>query len=364
MKLVLLGDLVPTAASIPAFEAEDCEKLMGSALKEMRSADFTLCNLECALTEEEKRIRKLGPNLKGKPAYAKVIRDCGIDACGLANNHVMDFGIQGFRDTVKALEEASIRHFGWGENEKDSRKAFFIQGEKKVGIVAVCEHEYSYALPDQMGSTPFDPFETMLDIEETKAQCDYLVVLYHGGKEQCLVPSPRLRKACRAMVHAGADLVLCQHSHCIGCRESHEGGEILYGQGNFNFAKYLDHPHWQTGLMVKLELGEKPTVEYIPMLVTDTGITLAEGAEKEEILKGFASRSEMLQDEKAWMAAWNEFCLSKVENYRGAVKRTYAEIPEGEECHQVFPHYLDCEAHLDVWKTLYQTWHARKETGA
>jgi len=364
MKILLLGDVVPTAATVPSFEKQDAEALMGSALEELKTADFSVCNLECALTNGENRIRKCGPNLKGKPEYAKVLRNCGIDACGLCNNHTMDFGIQGFRDTAKALEDAGIAHFGWGENDQLSRKPFFVEGEKRVGIVAVCEHEYSYALPDQMGANPFDPFETMLDIEKTKAQCDYLVVMYHGGKEQCQYPSPRLRRACRAMVHAGADLVLCQHSHCIGCRESHEHGEIVYGQGNFNFVKYIDHPHWHSGLMVKVTLEETIRVEYIPVVGTDVGVTLAEGEEKEEILSEFHARSEKLQDEKTWLAEWEAFCLSMRDNYTGAVKRTYAEIPEGEECQQIFPHYLDCEAHLDVWKTLYQTWHPRKKTGA
>ena len=262
MEVLLMGDLVPTAASVPSFEAENCEALMGDALSEIRRADFSVVNLECALTHGENRIRKCGPNLKGKPEYAKVIRDCGINACGLCNNHVQDFGIEGFWDTVKALEENGIQHFGWGENDTLSRVPFFIEGEKKVGIVAVCEHEYSYALPDQMGSNPFDPFETMLDIEKAKAQCDFLVVMYHGGKEQCQYPSPRLRKACQAMVRAGADLVLCQHSHCIGCRENYEGGEIVYGQGNFNFVKYVDHPHWHSGLMVEVELSDKKEITY------------------------------------------------------------------------------------------------------
>ena len=91
---------------------------------------------------------------------------------------------------------------------------------------------------------------------------------------------------------------------------------------------------------------------------------MAKGAEKDEILASFAARSEILQDEKAWLAQWEDFCQSKRDLYVGVVKNAYAEIPEGEECAQHFPHYLDCEAHLDVWKTLYQTWHPRKKTGA
>lgn len=364
MKLMLMGDLVPTKATMPTFDQGNTKELMGAALEEILQADAAVANLECALTNSEKPIRKCGPNLKGKPEYARVIKDCGIGYCGLCNNHVMDFGIEGMRETIAALREAGVVDFGWGENDALSRQPLFIEGEKRVGIVAVCEHEYSYALPDQMGSNPFDPFETMLDITKAKEACDYLIVMYHGGKEQCQVPSPRLRGACRAMARAGADLILCQHSHCVGCRENYEGTEIVYGQGNFNFVKYIDHPHWHSGLMIRLTLEEKASIEYIPIVAAEAGIDLPDEQEKKEILDGFFARSEMIQNRAKWMEAWEAFCQSMKNNYTGAVKRAYGEIPEGEECHQVFPHYLDCEAHLDVWKTLYQTWHARKTAGA
>jgi len=187
--------------------------------------------------------------------------------------------------------------------------------------------------------------------------------MYHGGKEQCEYPSPRLRKACRAMVRAGADIVLCQHSHCVGCREEYMGGEIVYGEGNFNFVEDSDHPHWQNGLILEAELGEEMKLEYLPVVTTETGVCLAHGEKKQEILDGFYARSELLQDEEKWLGKWQEFCGS-MPYYIDAVSKAYVDIPEGEKCRQVFPHYLDCEAHLDVWKTIYLTWHAEKTSNA
>lgn len=170
------------------------------------SADRVLINLECALTESEAAIPKFGPNLKGPLESAK-----------------------------------TLNHAGVGENEKDSRRPLIIPvGDKKLAVIAVCEHEYTYALENQMGATPFDSFETLTDIHDAKEKYDYVIVIYHGAKEHCRYPSPRVMKVCRAMVHLGADAVLCQHSHIIGCMEKYENGVILYGQGNFHFLKYLD----------------------------------------------------------------------------------------------------------------------------
>ncbi len=357
MRIVLCGDLVPTQASAPAMDRGDCGALMNDILPLLRSADYTVANLECALTDRTQGIRKCGPCLKGKPEYARVIADCGFTHLGLSNNHMMDFGVEGTRDTMRAIRKAGMDYFGVGEDDQDSRRPLYLtKNGETVAVIAVCEHEYSYALPHRMGANPFDPFDTMEDIARAKAQADHVIVMYHGGKEQCEYPSPRLRKACRAMVRAGAGLVLCRHSHCIGTRERYRGGEIVYGQGNFHFVRPEDGEQWNTGLMAMVDTDRGFETKYRPVVATGEGIRLADPEKREKLMEGFRSRSETLQDETAWLAEWEAFCRSKP-YYIDAVKDVYVEVPEGENCRQVFPHYLDCEAHLDVWKTLYKTWH-------
>ena len=359
MKLVLCGDFVPTAVTVPAFERGDLAALMGSTIDIIKRGDFAIANLECALTDSEYRIKKCGPNLKGKRSYARVYKDCGFTHLGMSNNHVMDFGIAGFRDTVAAVREQGMTPFGYGENDQDSRRPLYLRKDgQTVAIIAVCEHEYSYALPDRFGANPFDPFDTMEDIAEAKHLADKVIVMYHGGKEQCEYPSPRLRKACRAMVRAGADLVLTQHSHCIGCKEVYNGAVIVYGQGNFNFVGYSTHPHWRSGLMITADIADEITPEYLPVVITDTGVTLAEGTQKQQILEAFEQRSRILLDDKQWQQAWLDFCNDPERKYyRTAPAKAFADIPAGELCGQVFPHYLDCETHLDVWQTVFKTWH-------
>ncbi len=364
MKLILCGDLVPTEATRPAFDRGDLRALMGDALPVIRSGDFAVANLECALTRSDRAIRKLGALLKGSPADARVIAGCGFTHLGLSNNHTLDYGVAGMRDTVAAIRDAGMVPFGFGENDRDSRKTLCLEKDGfRVGVVAVCEHEYTYALRDRFGANPFDPFDTMEDIAAAKANADRVVVLYHGGKEQSEYPSPRLRKACRAMVRAGADLVLTQHSHCIGCREAYRGGEILYGQGNFNFVDELENPQWRCGLIVRVTFGETAAAEYLPVVVTDTGIRMTDASEKEKILSGFSERSEILQDEDRWLAEWERFCFS-MPCYVDAVANAFRDIPEGDRCNQVFPHYLDCEAHTDVWHTIFPSWHGDGTSGA
>ena len=208
-----------------------------------------------------------------------------------------------------------------------------------------------------MGSRPYDEYDTMEDIRKAKETADRVVVIYHGGKEHCRYPSPRLRKACRAMVKNGADVVLCQHSHCIGCYEFYEGSHILYGQGNFHFVNpsFLDAERaktWNSSLAVKYDTTTN-AIEFIPLVNTDCGITLAKGEEKDTILKAFAERNQELQNGR-WREGWHAFCEKVKDTYVAAVGDAYTENST-ELQDKRFGHYLDCEAHTDVWRELFPT---------
>ena len=89
----------------------------------------------------------------------------------------------------------------------------------------------------------------------SRAQGRRVIVLYHGGLEKYRYPSPQLRRVCRKFVEKGADLVVCQHSHSVGCMEAFGGGNIVYGQGNLLFARYGGE-HWNTGLLIGLDTGD------------------------------------------------------------------------------------------------------------
>lgn len=355
MKTLLVGDLSPTVVTNELFQEKNVEALFSDAVSIFEGNDINFVNLECALTESEKSIEKFGPPLKACANTAETLKMVGVNYCGLSNNHIFDFGIQGAKDTFAALDAQGIGYTGFGEDYEDSRKNLIVEKDgEKVAIIAVCEHEYSYALEDRMGSRPYDEYDTMFDIRDAKAECDRVIVIYHGGKEQCQYPSPRLRRLCRAMVKHGADVVLCQHSHCIGCYENFMDGHILYGQGNFHFVKpaFSYGPTWNQSLAVKYDTKENK-IEFIPLAAPDCGIALAKGEEKEKILAEFNARNEELADGR-WKEKWHEFCELKAEQYRSAIGRACTESST-EYNDKFFGHYLDCEAHTDVWRELFQT---------
>ena len=99
MKIVIGGDLVASVnpAAVPTdnvelFAAEDAAGVFGDVLDLFASADYTVVNLECAITEHDVGIKKHGPCLRAPLATAKMLAKAGVTHCTLSNNHIFDFG--------------------------------------------------------------------------------------------------------------------------------------------------------------------------------------------------------------------------------------------------------------------------------
>ena len=352
MKVLLLGDICPTIVNYHLFRQEDIPSLFTDAVRVFEGSDFTVANLEYALTERDTPIRKIGGLQKAPWQTARVMKKLGVDLCILSNNHIMDFGPGGIRDTLDVLKAEGISYTGFGEDYDSSRKDYILEKDgERIVFIAVCEHEYCYATQDRMGARPFDWIDTLEDITRAKKSADRVIVLYHGGKEYCQYPSPRLRKLCQAMIRKGADLVLCQHSHCVGTYEACGSGHILYGQGNFHYTEPCDEEVWYTGLAVHYDTREN-TVSFTPLRAGEYSIRLAEDAA--QLLEQLAARSEKLHNGQ-WLQEWRAFCEGVRQNYHDAVRKAFVDGATAKD-DEMFGHYLDCEAHTDVWRELYATW--------
>lgn len=148
MKITICGDVSPCFTN-DLFLEEKKEELFHDVVTEVSDADRFLVNLECALTDSDDPISKIGANLKCSPIVAKILKEIGVTDCCLSNNHIFDYGVQGATDTVSAVLNAGMQYTGFGQNYQESRKTLVMEKDGiRVAVIAVCEHEYSYALPD------------------------------------------------------------------------------------------------------------------------------------------------------------------------------------------------------------------------
>ena len=314
MSIIIGADIVPTLTNLQWFENGCAGKLVGKELFELlKKADYRIFNLEVPLTNHEKPISKMGPNLISTTASVTAMKAMGIDLFSLANNHIMDQDVQGLESTIWTLKQVGIAYVGAGADLQEACKPWFhtIKG-KRYGIYSCAEHEFSIAKDNHPGANSFDSLVSLDHISEMKEQCDYAIVLYHGGKEHYRYPSPFLQKVCRRIVDKGADLVICQHSHCIGCKEEYRQGTIIYGQGNFIFEDQ-DNEFWNTSLLVSIDDNLK--ISYIPLRRQDSGTRIANGNDSKEILEAFIKRSEEIKDPEVVEKRYRAFAQSSLNQY-------------------------------------------------
>lgn len=367
MSILIGADIVPTQSNIDLFKAGDIESLLGSGLIEcLNNADYRIFNIEAPITDIHEPIPKCGLNLQVPSACIKGLSAMRIDLVTLANNHILDQGEKGLFDTQKHLEEEGINHVGTGTNTNAARKPFvFLHNGKKIGVFACAEHEFSIATNNSAGANPFDSLESPDDVYRLKQECDYVIVLYHGGKEFYRYPSPFLQKTCRKLIEKGANLVICQHSHCIGCEEHYNNGIIIYGQGNFIFDSGSDE-YWNSGILVSID--ESFEIQYYPIVKNGNGVRLANEYEKTELMTEFYERSKQALDPQFVNEKYARFAKEKVFSYLHACapadsvfiklinKLTRGKYQESRLRRQFNRYnaarvlnYIECEAHQELF---------------
>lgn len=365
MNILIGSDVVPTKVNIELFENGDVDALLGNELKEIwNTVDFRMFNLETPITSKSNPILKNGSNFMVHKNVINGIEKLKPSLVTLANNHILDQGKSGLLETIKLLKDNHINHIGAGENLHEAKKPYVLKYENlKVGVYTCAEHEFTIATELTAGANPFDPLESLDHISELKRKCDYVIVLYHGGKEYYRYPSPYLQKVCRKIIEKGADLVVCQHSHTIGAFEKYRNGKIVYGQGNFIFNKDVNE-HWNTGLLLKVSIKESLQVNYIPFKRSTKGIELANEREKKEILDGFYKRSEQIITQEFIQSKYNEFADDYFYKYLRAVssqgkwlsrldrrifKNNLLKITYNQKKLLALKNFIKCEAHRELF---------------
>lgn len=314
MKILIGADFVPTKSNFSQFESGDVKELFGSKLcDKIESADYRIFNLEIPLTDQDDNIFKCGPNLIAPTKCIAGYRAARVNLLTLANNHILDQNQQGLESTIQTLKQAGIAYTGVGSTPDEAAKPYiFTCNGKNIGVYACAEHEFSIVTEHSAGANPIDLLESPDHVAKLKEQCDYVIVLYHGGKEHYRYPSPNLQKVCRKLVEKGADLVVCQHSHCIGCEEKYQGGTIVYGQGNFLFDDD-DSEFWKTSLLISI--GDAFEIKYIPLVKNESTVRMAQGESRKQILADFYLRSEQIKNPDFVEAEYTRFSQNMYNYY-------------------------------------------------
>lgn len=181
--------------------------------------DLTIANFEGTLTDSDEREDKTFA-FKAPASYASILTGGSVEAVNTANNHSHDYGEQSFDDTLAALDDAGIVHFGYDETTVMDVKGI------KVGLVGI------YELYDHLER------EQQLKDNIAKVKADgaqLIVVIFHWGNETETVPDSNQTTLGRIAIDEGADLVCGHHPHVLQGIETYKGRNIVYSLGNFCF---------------------------------------------------------------------------------------------------------------------------------
>jgi len=189
-------------------------------VKDIFSADdLTIANFEGTLTDSDEREDKTFA-FKAPASYASILTGGSVEAVNTANNHSHDYGDQSFDDTLAALDDAGIVHFGYDETAVMDVKGI------KVGLVGI------YELYDHLEREQ----QLKDNIEKVKADgAQLIVVIFHWGNETETVPDSNQTTLGRIAIDEGADLVCGHHPHVLQGIETYKGRNIVYSLGNFCF---------------------------------------------------------------------------------------------------------------------------------
>lgn len=290
-KIIIAGDTLPMPCNYDLFSAGDTKALFGDRLCELfASADYRVCNLEGCFTDCDTPIDKIGPAIHAPTASIRGIKALGIDYATLGNTHSMDYGVQGYHDTCKTLNENGIGHFGWGDNENEVKSYVTIEhAGRRIVLYNTTECFENAPGKTHPGVNLYDEYRVLGEIKALKESCDYLIVFYHGGIEGTHYNSDIMRRRFHRMADNGADVVLSQHTHAIGEEERYNGAYLLYGQGNFCFHfRPQVTPLLAEGLVLELDFDDRSfTAKPHRILRTEKGCVYDDKQE----LEAFYARS-------------------------------------------------------------------------
>ena len=353
-KVCIAGDWAPIRLFKDIMETHP-ESVYGDLMPILRSADLSIVNLESPLSDKGEPVFKSGAVFKGEQRHIKALTSVPFDVVTLANNHVFDYGIDAFEDTMDVLKRNHIQWTGAGMSIKEAAAPLvIIVNDTKIAIVNFSEGEDLTSAGKGPGVMGWDLQRVEDTIKTLRQEVDFIIIISHCGIEYIPFPPPYVARAFKQMVNAGADIVIGHHPHVPQGIQFYKNTPIVYSLGNFVFYQPTDLYYRKLGYLVNLGLnkGSLVSLELVPYEIHDPGLSCLKGTGLQTFWGKFKEISMPLHDDKKLDAAWNGFL-----NYYG-VNGFFTEISmimekiktEPQKGAAMFRNRLTTMQHYHHWK--------------
>jgi len=215
--------------------------------------DLSIVNLETPVTDGGTSATNKQYVFKSPPGALDNLKAAGIDVVNLANNHTLDQGEQGLRETLSHLEQRDISHVGAGLNEESAYSAQYFERKgitiAVLGFTRVMPESSWQATKNKPGlASVYDSSKGLRAIAEAKKKADVVVVVVHWGTERMSQADAKQQSLGHSFIDAGADLVIGGHPHVLQGIEPYKGKWIAYSTGNFIFTRSTTPATWDTAV--------------------------------------------------------------------------------------------------------------------
>ena len=296
--ITAVGDLLFDLGPRRMIAAKGGKAPLAKVASVLRAADLTIANLETPLSNRGASVLGKPANLifDGDPRGVLSLTDSGIDVVSLANNHAMDHGTIALTDTLATLDKAGIAHAGAGLNTKAAWTPAIVDVKgRKVAYLAFTQIIPSYFTPSATRAgvaTGTSITKMTAAVRAAKKKADIVIVAVHWGTEQSYTPTARQKHDARALIDAGADVVLSHHPHVMQGIDTYKGKLIAYSLGNFLFP--YKTVEGRKSFILRFEYGPKgvANITAVPVYMGDWGAPVIQtGASARAILGKLASIS-------------------------------------------------------------------------
>lgn len=238
VKLLFTGDFFP---------GDSVATISSDLLRLGHEADLVFANIEGPLAAVGVPLEDRRVHLRSLPQNAEALRAFHLDVACLANNHTFDWTREGLKQCLATLHANGIRTLGAGPNRTEAERPLILDcNGVTIGAIAVGEHRIGTwpAQEDGPGCAVIENRPVCETVASLRAQTDVVVVSIHWGCTNCFYPLPEHRALGRALLEAGATLVIGHHPHVIQGVERIGNGAIVYSLGDcvFGLLSRSDRP--------------------------------------------------------------------------------------------------------------------------
>ena len=271
LNVVLTGDILLDRGVRQVIEHHGVDHLFSEGVDSVfRSAQVVVGNLECPATKIKAPVFKQFI-FRAEPEWLHTLKQHGITHLNLANNHSIDQGREGLTDTRQNIIEAGMTPIGAGSNMKEASEPVLLASAPRnvwlVPSLRLALENYAF-LPDKPCVSQ-EPMDSLLERVHRLRRADstaVIIVSLHWGGEHTLQSVPLQRMEAHNLIRAGADILVCHHTHTLQTIEDYHGKMIYYSIGNFIFDQQT--PINSRACIVSLHINKDGLqVETIPIAI-------------------------------------------------------------------------------------------------